>query len=694
MVGTELGGYKISSVIGRGGMGVVYRATDDLGGLVALKVMAPELARSPAFEERFIRESQTAIDHPNIVPIYEAGQDGDLLYIAMRLVEGIDLKTLILKEGRLLPNRTADVCWQAATALDAAHESGIVHRDVKPQNILLESSDDGGGEHVFLSDFGLVKRVASQSSFTDSTYLVGSVQYMPPEQIEGKEVDGRSDVYALGCVLYECLTGAVPFEKETEVAVLFAHLNETPPSVTTRVPVLGEGVDLVISKAMAKAPKERYLTAGEFASALRKELGVSASRRRSVWAPGQMGTSRRSRPVYRSRTFESAGPRGVAASRRGWAAAAAAILLMGTVFLLQRDGSSSLIAPSYGPLFQALDESSADETGPDEFREESASRDDPKRSSSNPTAARTVGGSGENQPSEVTSKKRVSGLFHQSPTEEEVAEGATQWLFFTRSISGTDEIFRMRPDGRDLMAVTSNSHEDITPDLAPGGRRLVFATSRWGKYRHLMTSNPRGGRVTRLTASYTDFDINPEWSPDRSLIVYEAHPWAEWNSATGFDLGGGVIRTITPTGRRGRTLAGGFTPSWAPDGRHIAFVRNHDIYVMGRKGQAVTQLTDTDAGDSDPAWSPDGRYILFASGTPSDLFVMETDGSGRRALTSSQTVANTSPTWSPDGKRIAWVAADQVTGQTDIWVMDADGTNARNVTSDAAKDYAVDWGLL
>lgn len=274
-IGTEVRDYRIEALIGEGGMSVVYRArrTSD-GGVVALKLMAPELARSTSFRDRFLRESRvvTGLAHPNIVPVYEAGEAEGTFFIAMRLIEGPDLKELIEQEGRLDPSRAVATLRQVASALDTAHEAGMVHRDVKPQNILLERRADAGPEDAFLCDFGLTIEATSQSRLTQTGELVGSTHYMAPEQIEGRrDIDRRADVYALGCVLYEALTGKVPYAKDTEVAVLWAHMNSTPPSLTSRVRELPRGVDDVVATALAKTPSERFASCGELIAAFEQE---------------------------------------------------------------------------------------------------------------------------------------------------------------------------------------------------------------------------------------------------------------------------------------------------------------------------------------------------------------------------------------------------------------------------------------
>src|SRR5262245_33466491 len=273
-VGTEFGGYRIERVIGRGGMSTVYLAEHiRLGRRVALKLLAPELAGSERFRDRFLRESKLAasIDHPNIVPIYDADEVDDVLYIAMRYVEGTDLKGLVRSEGPLDAVRTAAIIGQIASALDAAHALGLVHRDVKPGNVLLTPDD-----HVYVSDFGLTKRALSVSGLTATGQLVGTIDYVAPEHIKGGQVDGRADVYSLGCVLVECLTGHVPYPRDLEVGVLWAHVEEAPPTVTDQRSDLPAAVDEVVAHAMAEDPEERTPTAGEVATGLREALGITA----------------------------------------------------------------------------------------------------------------------------------------------------------------------------------------------------------------------------------------------------------------------------------------------------------------------------------------------------------------------------------------------------------------------------------
>jgi serine/threonine protein kinase len=266
-IGAEVAGYRIEALLGRGGMSVVYLAEHmRLGRKVALKLLASVLSEDEGFRDRFVRESRRAaeLDHPNIVPIYDAGEADGQLYIAMRYVEGCDLKTLIGREERLSTGRTLYILEQVASALDTAHDHDLIHRDVKPANILIAEPS----EMVYLADFGVVKHTASRG-LTKTGFFIGTVDYAAPEQIEGLPVDARTDVYALGCVLYECLVGKAPFDREGEVAVMHAHLVEPPPTLTTLRPDLPKSLNRVIASAMAKSKDERYNTCEELIAAAR-----------------------------------------------------------------------------------------------------------------------------------------------------------------------------------------------------------------------------------------------------------------------------------------------------------------------------------------------------------------------------------------------------------------------------------------
>ena len=278
--GTIFAGHRIDAVLGRGGMAVVYRATHlALDRHVALKVMSAELVREPGFRERFQRESRIAasLDHPHVVPVHHAGEEDGVLYITMRLIEGVDLRALLQAEGRFDPERAARLNEQVASALDAAHARRLVHRDVKPANVLRTWRD--GREDVYLTDFGLTKTTRSTAKLTESGAWIGTLDYISPEQIRGEGVDARTDVYGLGCMLYQELSGDVPFPTENVAAKVWAHLNDEPSDLTQAAPALPRGLPEVIGRAMAKDPVDRYPSAGEFARAVSDAVAADSQTR-------------------------------------------------------------------------------------------------------------------------------------------------------------------------------------------------------------------------------------------------------------------------------------------------------------------------------------------------------------------------------------------------------------------------------
>jgi serine/threonine protein kinase len=266
--GDRVAGYRIERPLGRGGMGVVFLAEQiRLRRKVALKLILPELAEDDEFKRRFERESQLAasLDHPNIITVHEAGEFEGALFISMRFVEGRNLKQVIAQEARLDPDRATALISQLASALDTAHAHGLVHRDVKPANVLV--SGGGPSEHAYLTDFGLTKHVSSGSDITRTGQWVGTLDFVAPEQISGGPLDARVDVYALGCVLFQMLTGRVPFPRDSDVAKMYAHLHEYPERVSELVPGLPPEFDAVIERALAKQPGDRYPSAGDLSRA-------------------------------------------------------------------------------------------------------------------------------------------------------------------------------------------------------------------------------------------------------------------------------------------------------------------------------------------------------------------------------------------------------------------------------------------
>ncbi|HEU4736447.1 MAG TPA: protein kinase [Solirubrobacterales bacterium] len=326
-IGSTLAGYRIDSLIARGGMGVVYRATQlALDRPVALKVIVGELAGDEKFRRRFLSESRLAarLEHPNVVPVYDAREDDGELIVAMRLIEGGDLRKLIDREGPLEPGRAIHLLGQVAAALDAAHAAGIVHRDVKPHNILVE------GERAYLSDFGLAKAYAETGSGTGAS-VVGTVEYMAPEQWRGERVGPEADIYALGCVLYEALTGIVPYARKEA---------DTEPEVP-------EGIDAVIERAVSKDPSDRYRSAGALLAAAGEREGATPAATRVLSAPDEQPTRRIDDSPRRRRRLTVKARQWLGA---GIALAAGAVALAFVLFGGDNVSVSAPIAVGKGPL--------------------------------------------------------------------------------------------------------------------------------------------------------------------------------------------------------------------------------------------------------------------------------------------------------------------------------------------------------
>ena len=279
LVGEEFAGYRLLSVLGRGGMSIVFRAENPrLGNVIALKVLDPELANNDVFRSRFLEESRIAasMNHPNVIPIHDTGSSDGLLYIAMRYVSGTDLRQMLKQQGALPPDEAVFLVSQAARALDAAHKRGLVHRDVKPANLLIErGTDEGDPEHVYLTDFGITKHQDGVSGLTSAGALLGTIDYIAPEQVRGMSVLGMADQYSLGCVLYECLTGRLPYEKDFGTAIMWAHVEEPPIPATSARPGLPRAIDDVFSTVLAKLPGDRYGSCRAFMNDAAMALGLA-----------------------------------------------------------------------------------------------------------------------------------------------------------------------------------------------------------------------------------------------------------------------------------------------------------------------------------------------------------------------------------------------------------------------------------
>ncbi|HWC15341.1 MAG TPA: protein kinase [Actinomycetota bacterium] len=721
--GRAVGDYHLEQVIGRGGMGIVYRARSRSSGLVvALKLMIPELAGDDEFRERFEREGQfvPSLDHPNVVTVYDFGEADGELYIAMQLIEGANLKELVKEHGRLDPARAVHVVRQVASALDAAHELGVVHRDVKPQNVLISPGNDGENDLVYISDFGLIRPVVSQSSVSRTGQVFGSVPYTAPEVIENLPADGRADVYSLGCVLYESLTGQVPFDRDTEIAVVWAHIHDDPPKASAQVPSLGGGVDDVILQAMAKHPDDRYLTCGEMADDLDRSLGKRVSRlayahmrplveriprkktEREIWAPNFFPELSRVRKVT---------------NRVNWFKVAAFVGILGLIASMQfaREGGIpqvvSDVARGVGNAGNAVfDALAMDSKKFDQAR----SRGQRPVGAVGPILGDPRAGIG------TTAGSRQKGALDR-PTQEDVAGVAapsasaalraskivwSDWACTNTHCWGA--IHSMNADGTELTRL-SPDRETVNqdyPDIDPWGR-IAFNEGTWAggwtdsEYTrlHVFTMDADGRNRRQVTDEVGECASYPQWSPDGKRIAFSTDCWdtGEPSDVWIVDAGGGNLTNLTDT-----ESAWESAPLWSPDGTQLVYTAfanataASDIWVMDADGTDNKLLIGGPGRESGGVLSPDGRKIAFSrapagnSLSQIDAWIANANGSGQRQLTDVHGF-DLPFSWSPDGKMILFRTGRPCGGCAENWVMNIDGSGQRDLVAFPGPDSDDHW---
>jgi predicted Ser/Thr protein kinase len=742
-IGTELAGYRIQQVAGKGGMGVVYVAEDlRLGRRVALKLLSPELAGDDRFRRRFVRESRLAasIEHPHIVPIYAAGEVDGALFIAMRYIDGADLRNLLAEMGPLEIRRVVGIARQLADALDAAHRRGLVHRDVKPGNVLVETQGDR--DHCYLTDFGLVKHSSSHSGVTGSGQLVGTVNYLAPEQIEGKPADGRSDEYSLGCLVFECLTGSPPFVRDADAATLWAHLSDARPRSSETRPQVPTAMDDAVVQAMAKAPVDRFASCDAFATAMENALpseGVPAPR-----------------------------------AKRGHVLAVAGIVTVGLLGTLiatslfgSRGGTASAVAPEN--TLVEIDPTTNEIVG------------DPIPLAAGPQYITTSGQSVWVASARSKTLERIDAgtravvgsiRLDATPTGLAAGEFGTVWVAegmagrlvqidprsnavhttitvsgccpgpMTVADAGNGALWVANPGGLRRVDPALTSQPSPTPDT--GSAAIVsdaagdaWVANGWNRVSQFaqgasvvrVASVPVGDApsglaleggylwvTTTLGDTLNRVDISSNKVVATIPVGSGAGPIAATSSAVWVanPASGTIVRvdpstnTTTRTleiGHRVTSIASGAGGVWVAVGAESAaktasgslvFDDRHHIQVVDADGSGRTQLTFGDVQDTDPDWSPDGRQIAFArspAGHPyrrAHLYVMNADGSALHQVTEG-TVVDLNPDWSPDGRRIVFLCSRPRTEAGDICVIDVDGTNRIDLTPHAEDQGRPAW---
>jgi serine/threonine protein kinase len=635
--GDEFAGHRITGPLGRGGMGVIFLAEHiHLSQRRALKVLAPEFAADESFRQRFIRESRLAatVEHENIVPIYDAGEANDLLYIAMRYIDGSDLEATLKKRRSLPLHEAISILDQVAAALDTAHEEGLVHRDVKPANILISQSLSDAGR-VYLTDFGLTKRTDSRSRLTKTGLFLGTLDYIAPEQVEGKVLDRRADVYSLGCVLYRCVTGDVPFPRDFNTAVIAAHIMAEIPKPTALRPELPEELNEVVATAMAKSRDDRFSTCRELINA----AALALERASDAQTPEDPAPA----PMPGTPTIPRRSPR---RSEE-------------TIAAVRRPRVPETLPPV--PESPTPEPTDADPQSAPPLPGEAHPQVEPPSEQETPPGKR-----------EPTWRKPVAWL---------IAAGL---LLITLLVVLLPRFATSPRDDEEPSSV-------VTGGSGPLARRgqIVYLRGQESNPSLQLAQLPFDSGSERELVAGGQGILRPDWAPDGRSVVFTTRE-------EGGDLD--IWTLDSSTGERSLladTPADEYAPDWSPSGRHLAFASNiagaYDIYVSKSDGTQMRNLTNTEAQDTAPDWDPDGRRLVFASKPTSgdfDLWTIEADGSGLSRLLD-HAGDDQSPEWSPDGDEI--VFDSNVDGDYDIWIVGADGSNLRPLTSNGVDDRDPAW---
>lgn len=665
LTGQVVDQYRILRHMARGGMADVYLAEDvDLGRQVVLKVMLPMLAQDAEFVARFRREAQTTarLNHPNIVQVYRTGNvpNTGQPYLAMQYIQGGSLQQTLLtllQRDQILQTATAlTLMRQMADALDVAHRAGIVHRDLKPSNILLHPN----GTPV-LTDLGIAA-VSSESRLTRTGDVMGTPHYMSPEQASGRSLDGRSDIYSLGVILYELLAGMTPFQGDSPLAVLHQHVYETPPPLNRIRPDLSATTLKVVERCLAKNPAQRFPAAGDMAAALDAAL-VAEGRSQQGGVQPATGQAQPepvlNHTIIRKSVVQTA--TAVPPKRRVplWLVVVGAILLLAVVGGLALQGF-------YG--------------GDEEDNQPSVAAQVTETAVSPAGATSTLAGGlptltplPTTRPTETTTPTVMP-----PPTETAVPTliiSERRQIVFQSNRDGDFEIYLMEEDGSNQRQLTNNNAVDELPKASSDGSRIVFQSDRDGNY-EIYVMNVDGSDQRRLTNAPSSERL-PTWSPDGTQIAFLSDRTGNYEIFI-MNADGSGVRQVTNTGARAGHM------SWSVNDELVYNSGTEDggtweLYVTDVNGSYIRQLTDNAKSDWSPEWSPDGRTILYlsiATGRDPGVYLMNADGSNPRLIFNSSDY-EWGADWTADG-RILFTRERANTSS--IYVMDANGGNVTLIT--------------
>jgi Tol biopolymer transport system component len=686
LVGKTLGKFQILAEIGQGGMGVVYRGYDpELRRDVAIKVLAPELTWDPRLVARFRREAQTvaALFHPNIVNIHDIREQDGVQYLVMDLISGEPLSTVIAREGPLSPERAARITVQLADALDYAHSRGVIHRDIKPANILVEAED-----RVVLTDFGIAKAVGAER-LTMTGVRPGTPQYMSPEQAQGKPVDNRTDVYSLGVVLYEMLTGRLPYRSDTPVNLMRVVVRTPPRPPRQWLSDIPAEVERVVLRALAKDPQARYPSAGGLARALTQALAPETPARRRRLALDERKT-----------VIALAAVAGVLA-----------VILFVSLALVFGGGG-----PDDGEIAKLTDTPTATPGTP-------ATATTVVPTGTTHTATATVGTSSptpSRTPSSLPPITRTATATRTgtptptaTPSVTPTPKPAAKIAFSASRRGGSNvDIYIMNPDGSGVSQLTKDAGYDSGPDWSPDGQYVAFHSNRKGTYDIYVTDQQGEGHLLRRVTSHGANEWDPSWSPDGTQIVFMSDRSGNREIYV-MNSDGSNVRQLTNTAGSAGAPKSERQPAWSPRSGTIVFESRRSgslqIFLMDSSGQNQRALTNSAGASYTPKWSPDGSQIAFCSTRDPgnvdnkwpEIYVMSASGGGLRRLTSNQ-ADDEAPAWSPDGRWIVFsTKRHSCPGQRkdsdcdwDLYLIRPDGSGSTRLTNTPDRDEynAIWWG--